>query len=106
MGYASLNPTLWNPVSWWRTWRDIPRVDLMEIATISAGAMATHLGYLLKDPEKMTQVYNRMKDFLVEQNIKPVVSRVFPLEEAGIAQAFIESRQSTGKVLLKINDQI
>jgi len=104
VGYASLNPKLWNPVSWWRTWRDIPRVDLMEIAMKSAGTMATHLGYLLKDPQKLSQVYDRMKKFLLVHNIKPVISRVFPLEDAGKAHAFIQSRQSTGKVLLKIND--
>ena len=103
VGYASLDPKLWNPVSWWRTWRDIPRVDLMELAMKSAGTMATHLGYLLKDPEKMSQIYERMKEFLIDQNIKPIISRVFPLEDAGKAQEFIESRQSTGKVLLKIN---
>jgi NADPH2:quinone reductase len=106
VGYASLNPKLWNPISWWRTWRDIPRVNLMEIAMKSAGAMATHLGYLLKDPQKMSQVYDRMKNFLLEHNIRPVISRLFPFEDAGKAHAFIESRQSTGKVLLKINGQL
>jgi len=106
VGYAGLDPKLWNPVSWWRSWRDIPRVDLMELAMISAGTMATHLGYLLNDPEKMSEIFERMKDFLITQNIKPIISKVFPLEEAGKAQAFIESRQSTGKVLLKINEEL
>jgi NADPH2:quinone reductase len=106
VGYASLNPKIWNPISWWRTWRDIPRVDLMEIAVKSAGAMATHLGYLLKDPVKMLEIYEKMKNFLVEEHIKPVICKVFPLEEAGQAQAYIENRQSTGKVILKINEHL
>jgi NADPH2:quinone reductase len=103
VGYASLNPKLWNPISWWQTWRDIPRVDLMALAVKSAGAMATHLGYLLKDRDKMKEIYNRMETFLMANQIKPIISKIFPLEQAGYAQEFIESRQSTGKVLLRID---
>jgi NADPH:quinone reductase-like Zn-dependent oxidoreductase len=104
VGYSSLNPKIWNPISWWRTWRDIPRVDLMETAIKSGGIMATHLGYLLRDKEKMLDVYERMKNFLIANKIKPLISAEFPLAEAGQAQQFIQERKNKGKVLLKIQD--
>jgi NADPH2:quinone reductase len=104
VGYASLDPKLWNPLSWWRTWRGIPRVDLMAAAVKSSGVMATHIGYLLRYKEHLFQVYGRLQHFMITHQIKPVISKVFPLKKAGEAQHFIESRMSTGKVLLKLSD--
>ena len=104
VGYASLDPKLWNPFSWWRTWRGIPRVDLMATAIKSAGVMATHIGHLLKHREIILEVYARLQSFIITHRIRPVVSRIFPLDEAGEAQRFIETRRSTGKVVLKISD--
>ena len=102
VGFASLDLHYWNPVSWWRTWRDIPRVNIMEIAVKSAGLMASHLGYLLKKQEIMLRVFDDLKLFIEENEIKPVISKIFPLEEAEKAHTLVESRKSTGKVLLKI----
>jgi len=104
-GYSSLDPKIWNPVSWWQTWRGIPRVDLMATAMKSAGVMATHIGHLLKHREIILEVYGRLQSFIVKHRIRPVVSRIFPLAEAGEAQRFIESRRSTGKVVLKISNR-
>jgi NADPH2:quinone reductase len=101
-GYASLDLKWWNLLSWWRSWRGIPRVNIMDAAIKSAGVMATHLGYLLKENEKMLDIFNRLSTFTTKQGIKPLVGKVFPLEKAGEAHSYIESRKSTGKVLLKI----
>ena len=100
-GFASLNLQKWNPLSWWRTWRDIPRVSLSRMAPQSVAVMATHLGYLLKDPAKMMAIYNDLNTFVDQHGIKPIIGEVFPFERAGDAHAFIESRRSIGKVLLK-----
>ena len=101
-GFASLNLRWWNPLSWWRTWRDIPRVQLAKIGEQSVGVFATHLGYLLKDENRLLKIYENLKSFLIKNNIKPVISRIYPLEEVAEAHAYIESRLSIGKVLLKI----
>ncbi len=101
-GYASLDLKWWNPLSWWRSWRGIPRVNIMDMAIKSAGVMATHLGYLLKENEKMLEIFNRLSTFTTEREIKPLVGKIFPLEKTDEAHAYIESRKSTGKVLLKI----
>jgi NADPH2:quinone reductase len=101
-GYASLDLKWWNLLSWWRSWRGIPRVNIINMAIKAAGVMAIHLGYLLKDNEKMLDIFNRLISFTTEQGIKPFVGKVFPFEKADEAHAYIESRKSTGKVLLKI----
>lgn len=100
-GFASLDFKMWNPLSWWRTWRDLPRARLMGMAERSIGVMSTHLGYLLDDPARLRRVFERLSAFVSEHGIKPVIGRVFPFGEVADAHAFVESRKSVGKVLLK-----
>ncbi len=104
-GFASLDLNKWSPRSWLRTWRDIPRADIGELARKSISVMSSHLGHLLdREPEKMSQLYGELRGFVLEHSIRPVVNRVFDLEEARQAHEYIESRKSEGKVLLKIGD--
>ena len=100
-GFASLNLKRWNPASWWRTWRDMPRAKLLDLARASTGIMATHLGYLLDEPARLRAVFERLSAFVRERGIRPVIGRVFPFEDVSEAHAFVESRRSVGKVLLK-----
>lgn len=103
-GFASLDLDKWNPVSWLRTWRDIPRADIGKLAERSLSVMSSHLGYLLDaEPGMMSGIYNELTGFVLEKGIRPVVGAVFPFERAPEAHEFIESRRSTGKVLLRIN---
>lgn len=102
IGFASLDFKWWNPVTWWRTLHDIPRMKIMSLAEKSAAIMASHLGYLLNNPDLMLTIYNRMKDFVIENNIKPEIGKVFTFDKASEAHDFIESRQSKGKILLEI----
>jgi NADPH2:quinone reductase len=104
-GFASLDLRKWNPVSWWRTWRDLPRARLREVAEASTGVMATHLGYLLDEPAMLQAIFERLRSFVSEQEIKPVIGRIFPFDEVAEAHAFVESRKSVGKVLLRGNVQ-
>ncbi len=100
-GFASLSLRRWNPISWWRTWRDMPRAKLADLAESSTGVMATHLGYLLDAPDRMQAVFERLSAFVLEHDIRPIVGAVFPFADAARAHALIESRQSVGKVLLQ-----
>ncbi len=102
-GFVSLDLRKWNPLSWMKTWRDIPRVSVGKMARKSVAVMATHIGYLLEDePERMTRIYEELKAFVVEHDIHPVIGRVFNFDEASEAHRFIESRKNMGKVLLKL----
>ena len=102
IGFASFDIKWWNPASWWRTLRDIPRVKIMPLAEKSGGVMASHLGYLLNNQKLMLQVYDRLQDYVTAHQIKPEISKVFEFDQAAAAHEFIESRKSTGKVLLRI----
>lgn len=102
-GFAGLDLDWRNPLSWIRTWRDIPRADIGKLAERSVAVMSSHLGYLLDmAPGLMTDVYAELERFVQEKGIRPVVGSVFPLERASEAHAYIESRRSTGKVLLRV----
>lgn len=102
IGFAALDIKWWNPVTWWKTFRDIPRMKIMPLAEKSAGIMASHLGYLLTNPELMLNIYERLKDFVVARQIKPEIGKIYNFDQAAQAHEFIESRQSMGKVLLRI----
>lgn len=102
IGFASYDIKWWNPVSWYETLRDIPRVGIMPLAEKTSGIMASHLGYLLNQPQLMQAIYDRMLEFIVQNNIKPVIGKVYDFDEAANAHEFMESRQSVGKILLKI----
>ncbi len=101
-GFASLDLKKWNPVSWWKTWRDVPSASVIKMAMKSTGVMATHLGYLLDDPDKMSEIYGDLKAFVINHNIRPVIGKVFSFNDLPASHRFIESRKSMGKVVVKI----
>jgi len=104
-GFASLDLQKWNPVSWFKTWRDIPKVKVGDLAKKSIAVMSSHLGYLLEEePLLMSEICDELKEFVAAHQIKPVVGKVFAFEKASEAHRFIENRQSVGKVLLKIGN--
>lgn len=104
-GFASLDLKKWNPLSWIQTWQDIPRVKVGDLARKSIAVMSSHLGYLLEEePQQMEDILSDLKEFVLKHNIKPIIGKVFQFEDASLAHRHIESRQSVGKVLLKIGD--
>jgi NADPH:quinone reductase-like Zn-dependent oxidoreductase len=103
LGFASLDLKKWNPFSWLKTWRDIPRVKIESLARKSAAVMATHLGYLLADPEKLHHLFDDLNHFVMQNNIRPRIDKIFSFTEAPEAHRYIESRKSMGKVLLQIS---
>ncbi len=104
-GFAGMDLKKWNPLSWWKTWRDAPKVNLMSLAQKSGTVSATHLGYLLRRPQMMREIFDELRSFVIENEIRPVIGRIFPFAEASAAHRWIESRQSQGKVLLDISGE-
>lgn len=104
-GFASLNLNWWNPFSIWRTWRDLPRANVMKLAEKSVGVMASHLGHLLDEPQRLHAIFDELRRFVTDTQIRPIIGRVFRFEQAVEAHAFIESRKSMGKVLLRIGSE-
>jgi NADPH:quinone reductase-like Zn-dependent oxidoreductase len=100
VGYAELDYSLWNPLSWWRAWRGAPRMNVMKAAMTSTGVMATHIGYLLPDEERLLRIWRDLTDFTRAHALRPVVGRTFGFEELPEAHRFMESRESVGKLVV------
>lgn len=101
-GVAGLQYRLWNPLSVWRAWRDLPRPDVRRMAVASTGVLASHLGYLLDRPERLADVWRELVAFLDAHAIRPVVGAEFPFGQMPEAHALLESRESTGKVVVRL----
>jgi len=101
-GFASLDFKKWDPTSWWRTWRDIPRASIQKMVAQSYGVLAVHVGYLLPERERMASLWSDLVGFAQRHRIRPVVGSVFPFDRMAGAHAFMESRRSTGKIVVDV----
>ncbi len=101
-GFAGYHLRWWNPLSWWRTWRDMPRADVAGLAVASRGVLACHIGYLLKDPEGMSRLWDDLTAFVAAHAIRPVVGATFELDDIAAAHRLMESRRSTGKIVVRV----
>lgn len=100
-GVAGLQIDRWNPLSWLRAWRNMPRPDIREMAPGSYGVMATHLGYLLKFPDRLPPVWRDLTEFVSKHRIRPVVGIELPFSRMQDAHALMESRESVGKIVMR-----
>jgi NADPH:quinone reductase-like Zn-dependent oxidoreductase len=101
-GFASLDLQRWNPLSWLRTWRDLPKADIRSLAPGSHGFMATHIGYLLDDPPRLARIWEDLRAFVVAHGIRPVIGATFRFENMAEAHRLMESRQSVGKIVVRV----
>lgn len=101
-GYAELDYSWWNPWSWWTAWRDAPSLDIRDAAEASIGVLATHIGYLLPDEERLLSIWSDLTRFTVEHGLRPVVGRTYAFEELPEAHRFMESRKSVGKLVVNV----
>ena len=102
VGYASIPFQKWNPVSWYQTWKNAPKVNIMAAAKRSTGVMATHVGYLTENKAVASRTWAELSDFVRTHNLKPVVGEVFDFEEMPKAHAWVESRNNSGKTVVVI----
>jgi NADPH2:quinone reductase len=101
-GFAGLALKRWNPLSWLRTWRDLPKADIRSLAPGSHGFMATHIGYLLDDPPRLARVWEDLMAFVAAHRIRPVVGATFAFEDIEEAHRLMESRRSVGKIVVRL----
>ena len=80
-GFASYQLRWWNPLCRGGargatcrepTWRGL--------AIASRGVLASHIGYLFKDPERVRRVWNELTTFVTDHAIRPVVGATFAFE--------------------------
>lgn len=101
-GFAGYELRWWNPMSWWRTWRDMPRAGVADLAVASRGVLASHIGYLLADSERMSRLWIDLTAFVAEHAIRPVVGATFEFNDIAEAHRLMESRRSTGKIVVRL----
>ncbi|MFP4093090.1 MAG: zinc-binding alcohol dehydrogenase family protein [Cyclobacteriaceae bacterium] len=101
-GIASIKWSPLNPLSWLPALMKVPRFSLREMAKGSQGLLATHIGYLIDNPELTSGLWAELSAFVNEHQIRPQVSEVFDFEKLAEAHKYIESRKSYGKVVLKV----
>ena len=101
-GFAGYELRRWNPLSWWRTWRDMPRADVVSLARNSRGVLASHIGYLLADPARMAALWADLTDFVREHDIRPHVGATFAFDDIPAAHRLMESRRSRGKIVVRL----
>ena len=101
-GFASLALKRWNPLSWLRTWRDLPKADIRSLAPGSHGLMATHIGYLLDDPPRLARVWEELMAFVAEHRIRPLIGATFAFEDMADAHRLMESRRNVGKIVVRV----
>jgi len=102
MGFASLNLKKWNPLSWWMTYNDVPKMSLKQMAENSQCMMASHLGYLLQKPDLLLSTWKKFSEFINKQQIKPVIGHVIDFDQLPKAHLLMESRTSHGKIVIKL----
>jgi len=103
IGFASINLQKWNPVSWWRTWKAAPKVQLIEMSKRSQGIYASHIGYLTDNTEVVAKIWDELRIFVQKHQLKPIVGKTFDFDDLPNAHRYMESRASVGKIVVNIN---
>ena len=107
VGATSISYSKKNPLSLFRAWRQIPRVNLLKAIRRSYGVLGFHLGWLLTNSrEILTPIIEDLQKIMVEHDIHPMIDTVYPLELASNAHQRIESRRNIGKVILAIDESV
>jgi NADPH2:quinone reductase len=102
VGLAGLEYKLWNPFSVYKALRDLPRADIRQMLVRSYGISALHVGYLLPHAELVARLWKDLAAFTQKHKIRPVVGAVFAFEHMPQAHRLMESRGSSGKIVVKI----
>lgn len=102
VGFASMNLKIWNPFSWVKTYMDAPKVNMMNMAMESKGIYATHIGYLTENEDLTSSISDELYHFVKQHNLKPIVGKKFPFSELPEAHRYMESRDSIGKLVVKL----
>ena len=102
MGYASMDLKKWNPISWYKTWKGVPKANLMDMSKRVYSMMAFHLGYLMKDEAIIDRIIQGLSEFVIKYNLRPVVGQTFSFDEIPKAHELMESRKSMGKIVIKV----
>ncbi len=72
------------------------RADALPLGSLPRGAVVTNVFVGSRDD------FEAMNAFLVEHELRPVIDRVFPFEEAAAAYAYMDSGAHLGKIVITL----
>ena len=93
--------------SWWSASRaaQIPQIPANLLLVKNAAAIGFYWGsYRRHDPARVHAAFEQLLQWHAEGRIRPHVSEMRPLAEARGALELLLARQSTGKVVLTVDD--
>jgi NADPH:quinone reductase-like Zn-dependent oxidoreductase len=81
----------------------MPRFGSMNLMEQNKSVMGLNLLRLWDDRGSFEEIARPLAKLLGDGEIKPVVGRVFPMEQAPEAHRFLQERQNIGKVVLRVS---
>lgn len=79
-----------------------PRISVLKLFDANTGIYALNALHVLRDPAWIARLTASMTT-ITEMGLAPHVGKVFAASDVAAAHAFLETKQATGKVLLKWN---
>jgi NADPH:quinone reductase-like Zn-dependent oxidoreductase len=77
-----------------------PRISIFKLFDANTGVYALNALHVLRDPIWIAQLTKSLAT-VEAMNLSPHVGKVFDAKDASAAHAYLESKQATGKVLLR-----
>ena len=77
-----------------------PRISVLKLFDANTGIYALNALHILKDPTWIAKLTKSMTD-VEAMGLRPHVGKVFAASDVSSAHAFLETKQATGKVLLR-----
>jgi NADPH:quinone reductase-like Zn-dependent oxidoreductase len=94
---AGDRPNRWRAIKAW--WAMKP-FDPLSLINRNRGVFGLNLGHLWDERAKLQPLMALILSELQAERLAPIVARTFPLEQAGDAHRYIQSRANIGKVVL------
>ena len=83
-----------------RAWWAMKSFDPLSLINRNRGVFGLNVGHLWDERRQLQPIMDLLLSELSAGRLEPVVARTFPLERAGDAHRFIQSRANIGKVVL------
>jgi synaptic vesicle membrane protein VAT-1 len=81
----------------------MPRISVIKLFDANTGIYALNALHVLRDPAWIERLTKAMSG-VDQMGLRPHVGKVFPATSVADAHAFLETKQATGKVLLRWNE--
>ena len=82
----------------------MPKYKPIDLMSENKSIMGYHLGRLADAENKIQRAVLELNQIVQNNNIKPVIDKIFPYTEAHKAHSYIQDKIFFGKVLLDFRD--